>query len=111
MFTADYAARVMSAASADEGRCCSSSGCGGGAMRYVVSFYGVVDLLSVLPFFLGLPLLGGLRNLSPKLLPTLVSCFARSFFFLLASFSLSLREEIRKPRKRPAIENLFLFFT
>eukprot|EP00752_Nemacystus_decipiens_P005802 g5248.t1 len=71
VFTADYAARVMSAAAEDGGRC----PCGGGAMRYVVSFYGVVDLFSVLPFFLGLPVCGGLRNLSPALLPTLVrSC-------------------------------------
>ncbi|CAM9338942.1 unnamed protein product [Ectocarpus sp. 6 AP-2014] len=72
-FTMDYAARVMNAASSlssSAGGCCS-----GGAMRYVLSFYGVVDLMSVLPFFLGLPFCGGLRDLSPKLLPTLVrSC-------------------------------------
>lgn len=69
-FTMDYAARVMNAASSlssSAGGCCS-----GGAMRYVLSFYGVVDLMSVLPFFLGLPFCGGLRDLSPKLLPTLV---------------------------------------
>lgn len=42
-------------------------------MRYVMSFYGAVDLLSVLPFFLGLPAVGGLRNLSTALLPTIVS--------------------------------------
>ncbi|CAN0104922.1 unnamed protein product, partial [Ectocarpus sp. 12 AP-2014] len=73
VFTMDYAARVMNAASSSSssaGGCCS-----GGAMRYVLSFYGVVDLMSVLPFFLGLPFCGGLRDLSPKLLPTLVrSC-------------------------------------
>lgn len=73
-FTADYAARVMSAAAEDGGRC----PCGGGAMRYVASFYGVVDLLSVLPFFLGLPVCGGLRDLSPLLLPTIVSFFSCS---------------------------------
>lgn len=69
VFTMDYAARVLDAStfSSSAGGCCS-----GGAMRYVLSFYGVVDLMSVLPFFLGLPFCGGLRDLSPKLLPTLV---------------------------------------
>lgn len=78
VFTADYAARVMSAAAAeDDGgmRCRPCGGGGGGGMRYAVSFYGAVDLLSFLPFFLGLPVCGGLRNLSPALLPTLVSRF------------------------------------
>ncbi|CAM9596567.1 unnamed protein product, partial [Hapterophycus canaliculatus] len=63
--TADYAVRVLSAASADDSS----------VIRYVMSFYGVVDLMSVLPFFLGLPACGGLRNLSTALLPTVVrSC-------------------------------------
>lgn len=78
VFTADYAARVMSAAAEDDGRC----PCGGGAMRYVASFYGVVDLFSVLPFFLGLPVCGGLRDLSPALLPTLV----RALFLVCQGF-------------------------
>ncbi len=85
VFTADYAARVVSAAAAEEGGGGDGSCCNDGAMRYVVSFYGVVDLLSVLPFFLGLPVCGGLRDLSPRLLPTVVSrqercCVRREIF-------------------------------
>lgn len=62
-FTVDYAARVVSAGA--EG--------GDGVMSYVISFYGLVDLLSFLPFYMALPAFGGIGALSPKLLPTLVS--------------------------------------
>ncbi|CAM9142714.1 unnamed protein product [Ascophyllum nodosum] len=62
LFTLDYIARALSAAASRSG----------GLMRYLLSFYGLVDLLSVLPFFLGLPTFGGIASISPKLLPTLV---------------------------------------
>ena len=44
LFTFDYASRALSASVSDSG----------GLMRYVLSFYGLVDLFSVLPFFLSL---------------------------------------------------------
>lgn len=62
VFTLDYAARAISASTTN------------GLMRYLWSFYGIVDLLSVLPFFVGLSSFGGLESLSPALFPTLVSC-------------------------------------
>ena len=76
LFTFDYVARVLSASVEESGS----------LMRYVFSFFGLVDLFSVLPFFLGLPACGGLGSLSPKLLPTLVSeeacaCDALGSFF------------------------------
>lgn len=65
-FSLDYVARVVSAASSSPD----------GLMRYVFGFYGIVDLLSVLPFYLALPTFGGLATLSVKLFPTLVrTCF------------------------------------
>lgn len=79
LFTFDYVSRALSA-SVDSG----------GLMRYVLSFYGLVDLFSVLPFFLGLPACAGLGSLSSKLLPTVVS--ARGDCALLLFESSSTRE-------------------
>lgn len=62
VFTLDYVARAISASTTT------------GLMRYLWSFYGMVDLLSVLPFFVGLSSFGGVASLSPALLPTVVSC-------------------------------------
>lgn len=70
LFSLDYVARAVSA---------SASG-GDGLMRYVFSFYGLVDLMSVLPFFLELPVYGGLSTVSPKLIPTLVRGQSRRVF-------------------------------
>lgn len=64
MFTVDYIARAVSA---------SLSSKSDGLMRYIFGFFGIIDLLSVLPFFLGLSAFGGLGSLSAKLLPTVVS--------------------------------------
>lgn len=79
LFTFDYVSRALSA-SVDSG----------GLMRYVLSFYGLVDLFSVLPFFLGLPACVGLGSLSSKLLPTVVS--PRGDGALLPLYSSSTRE-------------------
>ncbi|CAM9445641.1 unnamed protein product [Discosporangium mesarthrocarpum] len=60
LFTLDYLSRVFAAASENW------------LMEYIFSFYGMVDLLSVLPFYVGLATYGGLDSVSPLLLPTVV---------------------------------------
>lgn len=79
VFAFDYVARVRNASASCEGD---------GVRRYVFSFFGLVDLLSFLPFFLGLLACGGLGTLSPKLLPTLVRRHVGVLVFVGAGSSL-----------------------